>query len=274
MSRDDDQNAEFEAFLRRRSPMHRRLSQIDHAEPPEELDRIVLARARDALATPTPQPMYHKARWAMPLGLAATILIAFTLVLNIDDRRAASPASQASGASTARLQVPAAAPPPQLPRRAAPEAAERQGFEESKRVAARAAPPAEHGPDAAETTDRPPPTLTARAAANRNVGAGSDDASAEASAPGELAARREPTVASSRTPLPAAPASDAAFAAKAAAAPASPDAGTHASPEAWLREIDRLRAAGRHDEADRELEAFRRAYPAHPTYSVAQPPTR
>ncbi len=33
------------------------------------------------------------------------------------------------------------------------------------------------------------------------------------------------------------------------------------------REINRLRAAGRTADADRELAAFREAYPTHPAYS-------
>ena len=36
-----------------------------------------------------------------------------------------------------------------------------------------------------------------------------------------------------------------------------------ATPEAELDRIARLRAEGRHDEADRALEEFRRRYPAH-----------
>ncbi len=76
-------DAELEAFLKRRSPMHRRLSDIDHAEPSLEVDRLVLNRAREAIETPE-QPLYRTSRWALPIGLAAAILIAFTVVLNIE----------------------------------------------------------------------------------------------------------------------------------------------------------------------------------------------
>src|SRR5689334_18369682 len=78
-----DYDAELEAFLKRRSPMHRRLSDIDHAEPSVELDRLVLNRAREAIDVPS-QPLFRSFRWALPIGLAASILIAFTVVLNID----------------------------------------------------------------------------------------------------------------------------------------------------------------------------------------------
>ncbi len=76
-------DAELEAFLKRRSPMHRRLSDIDHAEPPLELDRVVLNRAREAIEAPG-QQLFRSSLWALPVGLAATILVAFTVVLNID----------------------------------------------------------------------------------------------------------------------------------------------------------------------------------------------
>src|SRR5688572_27003401 len=112
MTQDADHDPEFEAFLRRRSPMHRRLSQSDDAEPSAELDRIVLDRARTAIGVSSQEPIYRRSRWAMPLGLAATILIAFMVVLNIDHRRAA-PINGAAGNASARL-APASAPAPQL----------------------------------------------------------------------------------------------------------------------------------------------------------------
>ena len=74
-----EHDPEFEAFLKHRSPMHRRLLDIDHAEPYAVLDRAVLYRAREAIEAPEQPPLYRTTRWAMPLGLAATILIAFSV---------------------------------------------------------------------------------------------------------------------------------------------------------------------------------------------------
>jgi hypothetical protein len=51
-------------------------------------------------------------------------------------------------------------------------------------------------------------------------------------------------------------------------------AATSADPEAWLREISRLRAEGKVADAERELEAFRRAFPNHAGNALAKPPTR
>jgi hypothetical protein len=65
---------------------------------------------------------------------------------------------------------------------------------------------------------------------------------------------------------------------RAAASPAPPPPPAppayQASAESWLREINRLRSAGKTAEAERELTAFRQAYPSHPGYSLARPPTR
>lgn len=192
-------DAELEAFLKRRSMMHRRLSDIDHAEPSLEIDRLVLNRAREAIETPK-QPLYRTSRWALPIGLAAAILIAFTVVLNLDHH---------GGKVASNAPAAAPAPAPAVARAASVQAQERV---EQQRVV-------------------------------------SD------------------SVAKSSTPLVASTV--------AAPPPAAPDAkGPHATPDAWLREINRLRAEGKTADADRELTAFRAAYPSHPAYSVAKPPTR
>jgi hypothetical protein len=202
-------DAEFEAFLKRRSPMHRRLSDIDHAEPSLELDRLVLTRAREAIESPRQPPMFRTSRWALPVGLAAAILIAFTVVLNIDRH----------GSDTATAVEKKAAAPAALAKRS-----------EDQQQA-----------DGASTSPETSRFIASSNALTSNV-------------------RVAPPPATTRP------------AAQAQAAPAAGD--PHASPESWLREINRLRAAGKTADADRELAAFRQAYPTHPAYSVAKPPAR
>ncbi|MEJ0036334.1 MAG: hypothetical protein WDO68_09640 [Gammaproteobacteria bacterium] len=242
-------DAELEAFLKRRSPMHRRLSDIDHAEPSLELDRVVLNRAREAIETPASQPLFRP-RWALPIGLAATILIAFTVVLNIDHHgiKAAagkSVASNVSAAAEAAPQAPAVARGASARR---PERVDRPQLLSDTTAERR---------DSKAQEKAPAPAAEAQVPALRNVAEASADsarlvASSDAARP--LGAE---------APLPASPPSPAATA---------PD--PHASPDSWLREINRLRAAGQTADADRELTAFRQAYPTHPAYSVAKPPTR
>ena len=73
---------EFDDFLARRKPVFRRSTE-DPFEPPEELDRIVLRRAREAIEREPPERVYHGPRWGMPVALAATLLLVFTVVLHL-----------------------------------------------------------------------------------------------------------------------------------------------------------------------------------------------
>jgi hypothetical protein len=77
-----DSDGEFDDFLARRSPLHRRLADGDGHEPPAELDRIVLAKAREAIKRPSETPVYRSPQWALPVGLAASVLLTFAVVLN------------------------------------------------------------------------------------------------------------------------------------------------------------------------------------------------
>lgn len=310
MTHDADHDPEFEAFLKRRSPMHRRLSELDRAEidmtePSAETDRLVLNRARDAIGAPAREPMYRASRWAMPLGLAATILIAFTVLLNIDHRNAPAEALVATSAkpvaaaaplaesapadlaAQAQTAPPAAAPSaPALAKSAATEIAESSTNErklaESASLTMAAAPVA----DAAERREQTESLALADSAAaeaesdldTATSAAAGEAAGAGASGSGGLYSFRSDRAAASNSAPSAGPplsASRTALPSSYTPPPPTPALATaRANPEAWLREINRLRAAGKNEEADRELAAFREAYPSHPGYSVAKPPTR
>ena len=77
MSGPDD---EFDDFLSRRGPLFRR--PVDDLEPPEEVDRVVLRRAREAIEIDRPQRAFRGANWGAPLAIAATLLVVFTVVLH------------------------------------------------------------------------------------------------------------------------------------------------------------------------------------------------
>jgi hypothetical protein len=74
---------EFEAYLRRRSVLRRPESPPQGLEPPEDLDKIVLRTAREAIQPPRQMPVYRAPRWALPVGLAAGILLCLSIVLNV-----------------------------------------------------------------------------------------------------------------------------------------------------------------------------------------------
>ena len=71
---------EFDDFLSRRKPLFRRPE--DELEPPEEVDRVVLRRAREAIEIDRPQRAFRGANWGAPLAIAATLLVVFTVVLH------------------------------------------------------------------------------------------------------------------------------------------------------------------------------------------------
>jgi len=71
---------EFDDFLARRKPLFRR--PVDDLQPPEELDRVVLRRAREAIEIERPQRAFRGANWGAPLAIAATLLVVFTVVLH------------------------------------------------------------------------------------------------------------------------------------------------------------------------------------------------
>lgn len=73
---------EFDEFLARRKPLFPRPPE-DVLEPPAELDRVVLRQAREAIRPESPEPAYHGTRWGMPVAIAASVLVAATLVLHV-----------------------------------------------------------------------------------------------------------------------------------------------------------------------------------------------
>jgi len=71
---------EFDEFLSRRKPLFRR--PVDDLQPPEEVDRVVLRRAREAIEIERPQRAFRGANWGAPLAIAATLLVVFSVVVH------------------------------------------------------------------------------------------------------------------------------------------------------------------------------------------------
>ncbi len=144
--------------------------EVDIDGPDAATDRYVLARARAALvaarrATPTRRPPGQRPRWTVPLALAATLVLSFALLLQLDGGRdvgAPTVSTQAESAAgvTAR-SVPAAgvasaveslpgAEPSAPPAAAAPAmAAARASSQAADETAAAASAPAMLGAPAA-----------------------------------------------------------------------------------------------------------------------------
>ena len=270
MTTPQDRDDEFESALRTRRRLVPRFDLADDAEPSSELDRLVLARARDALhggpassplpAVPrnAPERHYRALRWAVPFALVATVLLSFVLVMQLDPARnqALTGAREAGEFGTdVGTDAPLTAATQSAP--AAPAAS-----------AAPSAPPAP-APASAESTAPAAPTMTPvlvmPAAPTRSVApAASPVARAATAAPAKsaaaTAAEGSDRVSAANTSGQEAAAGQAAASAEATmAAAASP-----ATPSAWLARIERLQQAGELDAARAQLAAFRRRFPDHP----------
>jgi hypothetical protein len=328
---DDD----FEAYLQQRSILPHRLASTERFEPSPELDRLVLARAKEAIRSSEPAPVYRPARWALPFGLAATLVLAFAVVLHMrgptspvtasapraplpapisaDEAPAATIQAQADSSHAAALDLAGAA-------------AESQGFEPAKESLEQTARLTDSRPDPLSAPPpSPPPASPARAEARL--------AKTEASKPtiGQEAARglsetQQPDLASAQAAAIAQPYDatqeeamvtgaphrdrelasvssvrvarrdiendgDAAVDSNSAAADTPSATGRagyepapledaaaaatfsktkavdRSDPARWFEHIQRLTREGKTAEADRELAAFRKAFPNYPTDS-------
>ena len=131
---------EFDEFLSRKRPVFRRPTD-DEIEPPNDIDRLVLRQARDAIKPPQPERMYRGPGWGVPLAVAATLLVCLSLVLHV-----VMPKKVAPGDSTQQIaqQVDAA-----------PAAAEAMTGTATATTAAPAADPADAGARVAGTSNTP-----------------------------------------------------------------------------------------------------------------------
>ncbi|MEJ0085942.1 MAG: hypothetical protein WDO72_09680 [Pseudomonadota bacterium] len=218
MNRPDD---EFEAFLTRRKPLFRGIE--DPLEPPGELDRLVLRQAREALEGTRPQRVYKGPRWGAPLAIAATLVLALAVILNVGMPVKPAPTPEVTVQTVAqRLDYPAAPaatlPEAQAPNNSAPDRANTE-----------AALPAESADGAADT------------AGNSIVIELSPSAAPAPASPGGFVSEAEAN--------------------RYARVPQSP--AFRGDSKRWLAEIERLRATGMNAQADAEYAEYKRQHRAY-----------
>jgi hypothetical protein len=212
--------------------LSQRYRELEALEPSPELDRKILAAARAAESPHAPLVVpAGRHRWYYGLAAAAVLVFAVALTLHIErerpDPEAAAPAPQLRLERELRGQIKPAPSPEEKP--SAPAREQAPQFAPDPQASA----PRESRTAAAAPRPRADEQREEQAAANK------------AQADADILARREAAGAQRLAPAPAA--------AQVAAAPENP--------ERWLERIVELRGRGRHAEADRELAAFRRAYP-------------
>jgi hypothetical protein len=269
---DHNEDAEFEDFLNGESDLARRLQGMPQPQVPEALSAAILARAaadaggaqrdgsaNDAVhdAAPASPPARHYLRRArVPLGLAASVVLALFLARGLAPQAvmqetaqpapvivAVAPAPAATPPSLAELAVPVPAPSakPPRPKRSAP-------TPEAPVVAAADAVAPQAEPVIASAAPAPPPPAPLMYAEAASKSAAPDYPSPVVVAGSRIA-----------LPAPAAappPAPVAAFARAAAPVVLPP-----AAPSSWLTRIDDLLKAGNAKEAQAEWLKFRLRYP-------------
>jgi hypothetical protein len=216
---------EFEDFLNRRKPVFRRPAD-ETFEPPAELDRVVLRQAREAIKPAEPMRIFSAPRWSMPIALAATLVLAFTIIFRAE-MPASKPAPRAEVTAqnvAERVDAPAvAAPQSQVP--------QQREMAAAQNTVADIAQPAQARPEMAPA---PPEPMVARGmadATSRRAGASTAmDAPAEAANAPVLVAK-----------IPV----------------------WRRDPKSWQAEIQRLRDAGDTAAADAESAEFKRQQRAY-----------
>lgn len=268
---------EFDDFLRRR----RRFGRPDDGlEPPAELDRLVLRQAREAIEAEKPHRVFRAPAWGMPVALAATLVLAFTIILHVGGPVKPRKAEVTVQTISRTLETPAAADsmaPPAPEVRAAP--------------APQARPPAEQSADrgavvvdlgTSNTADAGSAPASMDMARERRVEQVADAARPAAAPPfvsdDEAARYSQSMGASNRTAAGDTRSStsviidgqrvDATSSGELRVEPAPTSAKATApawrrDSKTWLAEIERLRAAGDNARADAELAEYKREHRAY-----------
>jgi hypothetical protein len=226
---------EFEEFLKRRKPVFR--SPDDMFEPPAELDRVVLRQAREAIEGNRPLRVFRGPRWAAPVAIAATLVLAFAVLF-----QAGIPANQAPvpevTVQNVSERVEIAQPAPAVAS-ASPAVTNNPVREHaaSDAIVVDLATPADRRDSAAgETLAKNAPALVSREEADRHAAPPPPTAPVVAGRAPESTAM---SASSTEVPM------------------------WRRDPQTWKAEIERLRNAGETARADAELAEFNRQQRAY-----------
>lgn len=224
----------------------RRYRELAREEPPARVDAAILAAAR---RTTAPAASRVRNRWMGPVSIAAVLVLGVGLVLRMQVEEPGIATAPPAASSSAEYPVPLAAE--------APAKADEAPVARAREDAAAASKPLEAAPLALPRAKSSVHEAPSREAASPAPAPRDPDPAPSASAPAAVPAAPESRPAET-VPAPARAKREAA--ADRAASLAAPEAPKDAR-EVELERIAGLREAGRHDEADRALEAFRRKFP-------------
>ena len=228
------------------------------SEPPEALDRTILAAARAEAAPAKPRRRAWWQTWAGPASVAATLVLTVTLTLMVQQEQEL-PASAAPSVKTdaADFAVKPAAPSAKAKQEAAPREAARAP--EAPRSEPEGAPVAK--PFTGEMKALPAAPASAAAPPLPSL---PPPPPAPAAEPLESGVPAQPAATLRRQAAPATDVAADAVEARAKSAPLRKEAAGAAmtrSPGQWLEDIRQLKQQGKEKEAAESLADFRKAYP-------------
>jgi hypothetical protein len=273
---DPTDDTAFEEYLKRGSVVSQQYRSLQEVEPPSHLDKSVLAQAERATQSQTMRKSRLWKTWSVPIALAASTLIAVSIVLESGMQHeitssAPFPAQKAEVDAPETADANAARAPDETAE--AERSADLNATIVHVETTVSAPAPAMEAP-----ADAPDPVLAAKAeraasapmpveeerrAQEQIVALEQANAEAEGSEP---VAQYSVTRPAPQIIQPAAKRSERRAAASSAAVADQPRQLAR-DPEEWLRDIRELRTAGETQEADRQWKEFEIAFP---DYNVAE----
>jgi hypothetical protein len=231
---DPKEEAEFQAYVGRRSRLSLQYRDLMHESPPKELDDAVLSLARAAHSLKRPEGREVYIGWMAPLAFAATVVLVFTVVLQVVIRPQMIPsgADESDGQRKSALAPAAPTTPAALKSEAAPSTKELRDEQVApdRRITAGNATASESAVRALEEV---------KVAAPRPAVPPRTNSPKEAAAAGVLASRERMAV----------------------SAPSADTGNVRLDPNAWLAQIEELRKNGQAAEADEQMKLFLVRYP-------------
>jgi len=251
-------DAEFEAYIGRRSRLSRHYQDLQAELPPKELDDAILSRARSAHSLKRAQLPDREfyIGWMAPVAFAATVVLVFTVVLQIVIRPQINARVEKDAEPHAAVQ-PSAETNPARPSNAIADNVPAGKFE---------ARPMIERPTVSEPTSEAPASVAldrAKAAAPQPAQATrSDEPVPAAQLPAEAQLETKKSEVAVPAPAVAAPARGALSMGQSSNyAPAVDADKLQRDPKAWLAAIERLRAGGQTAAADQQMKLFLAKYP-------------